>query len=268
MRMLKSWLGLAVPMIALIAAAPHAAGRSGGQPQSAASQAPATSEKLPSAREVLDRHVKAVGGREALMSKSSAHATGTVEVAGAGLKGTLELFQAKPNSVLMRISLPGVGDIQEGFNGTVGWTISPMTGPLILQGKQLEEKKLDADFYAEVQPEKRYASMTVVEKTTFEGRPCFKVRLVHKNGGEDFQFFDVETGLKSGSITTREMPMGAITATTVETDYKPFGNVLQPTKLTMTAGPIQQVMTVVSLEYDKVNPSVFEPPAEIKALMK
>jgi hypothetical protein len=36
----------------------------------------------------------------------------------------------------------------------------------------------------------------------------------------------------------------------------------------MTAGPIQQVLTVVSLEYDKVNPSVFEPPAEIKALMK
>jgi len=274
MRMLRSWLGLAVSMVALVAAGTVAAGPFDGlgagvalQAQSAAAPQ-ATTEKLPAARDIMDRHLKAIGGREALMSKSSAHATGTVEIPGSGMKGTLELFQAKPNSTLTRISLPGFGDLQEGFNGAIGWTISPMTGPLLLQGKQLEEKKLDSDFYGEAQPEKRYASMTVVEKTTFEGRPCYKVRLVTKNGGEDFQFFDVETGLKAGSITTREMPMGTVTATTVESDYKPFGNLLQATKLTMSVGPIQQVLVVNSIEYDKVSQTVFEPPAEIKALMK
>ena len=62
--------------------------------------------------------------------------------------------------------------------------------------------------------------------------------------------------------------MGAVTATTVESDYKQFGNLLQATKLTMSVGPIQQILVVTSIEYDKVSPTVFEPPAEIKALMK
>jgi hypothetical protein len=269
MRMLRSWLGLAVPMLALVTAVPIAAERSAHQAQSAAApQTPATTEKLPSAREVLDRHIKAVGGREFLMARSSSHATGTVEMPGPGLKGTLELFQAKPNSMLMRVTLPGVGDVQEGFNGRVGWSISPMTGPSLLQGKQLEERRIDADFYGDLQPEKHYESVTVVEKTTFEGRPCYKMRLVQKGGVEDFHFFDAHTGLKAGAIVTRESPMGAVTATTVESDYKPFGKLLTPTKLTMTMMGIQQVMTILTVEYDKVDPSVFEPPAQIKALMK
>ena len=269
MRVLRSWLGLALPMVALVASVPLAAERSARQAQSAAPSAQSpTAEKLPSAREVINRHVKAIGGREMLMARSSSHATGTIEMPAAGLKGTLELFQAKPNSMLMRVSLPGVGDVQEGFNGKVGWSISPMTGPALLQGKQLEERRLDADFYADLQPEKRYESVTVVEKTTFEGRPAYKVRMVKKGGGEDFQFFDVESGLKVGSIATRESPMGAVTATTVETDYKPFGKLLTPTKLTLTTMGIQQVMTIQTVEYDNVDPSVFEPPAQIKALMK
>ena len=58
--------------------------------------------------------------------------------------------------------------------------------------------------------------MTTLGTIDFEGRPCYKVRLVRKTGGEDIEFYDVATGLKAGSITTRETPMGTITGTTVE----------------------------------------------------
>jgi hypothetical protein len=54
----------------------------------------------------------------------------------------------------------------------------------------------------------------------------------------------------------------------VEADYKPFGKVLYPTRLTSTAMGVQQVLTVSGVEFDKVDPSVFEPPATIKALIK
>jgi hypothetical protein len=234
-------------------------------PAKAASSA---SEPLPSARKVIDRHVEAIGGRAALLGYTSTHATGTVSVPSAGLTGSFEVFAAKPDKNLTRITLGGIGDVQEGFDGRNGWSLSAITGPTLMQGKELEQKKFDADYYGDLHPDDRYESMTTVEKTPFEGRPCYKVRLVRKGGGEDFMFYDVETGLKAGGITTRDTQMGAITQTTIESGYRRFGKLMQPTMIKSALMGVQQVITIASVEYDKVDPAVFEPPAPIKALLK
>jgi hypothetical protein len=223
---------------------------------------------LPPAKEVMARHIKAIGGREALLARSSSRSTGKIEMPASGVAGTFEMYAAKPNKTLIKISLPGVGEIQEGFDGTIGWSMNPLTGPTLVQGVQLEQRKLDSDFYSGLDPEKRYESITTVEQTTFDGRDCYKVRLVRKGGGEDFQFYDVKTGLRAGGIVTRETPMGPMTATSTEGDYKPFGGVLQPTRLTNTAMNLQQVMTFQTFEYDKVDAAVFALPDPIKALVK
>lgn len=256
-------------LLMLASAAPLAAQVPQTTPQAKPqTRPPAVQEALPSARQIVDRHVAAIGGRAAIMAHTSSHATGTISIPSAGLSGPLEVFAARPDKSLLKMSLGGLGDLQEGFDGTIGWSISAMTGPTLLQGKQLEQKRFDSDFYAELHAPERYESMTTVEKTTFEGRPCYKVRLVTRGGGEDFEFYDVETGLKAGSIATRETTMGSFTGTTVETDYRKFGNLLQPATVKQTVMGIQQVVTLESVEYDKVDPAVFEPPAPIKALVK
>jgi hypothetical protein len=235
-------------------------------------QAPPKQESAPAAllegREVIERHIKAIGGRDVVMAHSSRHVIGTVAMPSAGLTGSFEVFEAKPNKTVMRMNLAGVGEINEGFDGIVAWSLNPVTGPALLEGKQLEEKKLDADFFGDLHPEKRYTSITTVERVDFEGRPCYKVQLVRRDGRHDVQFFDVATGLRAGSIMTRESQLGALSATIVEADYKQFGKVLYPTRLTSTAMGVQQVLTVSNVQFDKVDPSVFEPPATIKALIK
>lgn len=223
---------------------------------------------LPSARSVLDRHVEAIGGRAAILSHSSTYAQGTLSMPAAGVSGTLEVFAAKPDKTLLRISLGGVGEVVEGFNGTHGWSVSPMTGPMLLEGRQLEEKRFDAEYHSELRDDSRYASIATIDQTEFDGRPCYKLRLVRKTGGEDFEFYDVKTGLKAGGVSTRETAMGKVTATTVETDYRRFGNLMQPTTVRSQVGAMQQVITITQIEYDKVPPSAFEMPAEIKALLK
>ena len=52
---------------------------------------------------IIDRHIKEIGGREAVLAHSSTHATGTVSLPAAGIKGTLEAFHAKPNKFLQRL---------------------------------------------------------------------------------------------------------------------------------------------------------------------
>ena len=110
--------------------------------------------------------------------------------------------------------------------------------------------------------------MKTIERTTFEGRPCYKVSLVRKDGGEETEYYDTETRLRVGTVQTRETPMGAITATQVLSDYKKFGALLLPTTMKQTAMGVEQLLKVTSVEFDNVPPSIFDLPAQIKALIK
>jgi hypothetical protein len=250
--------GLALPLVAAFAIAPLAATALSGQ----------TSAALPAARTIIDRHIKEIGGRAAVLAQTSTHAMGTVSLPAAGLTGKLEAFHAKPDKFVQRMSLPGIGDIEEGFDGKVGWSISPLTGPTLLDGKQLEQRKFDADFYEDLKATDRYASITTVEKTTFEGRPVYKIRLLKKAGEEDLELYDAETGLKVGAISTRDSPMGPMQTTTAWSDYKKFGSLLQPATTKVSVMSTQMILSITGVEYGTVDPSVFAVPAQIKALIK
>lgn len=252
-----SGFGLALPVLALLATGPLTA------------QGPAAkAESLPPAREIIDRYIREIGGRDAILAQTSTHATGTVSIPAAGLTGKLEAFHAKPNKFLQRITLPAIGDIEEGFDGTVGWSITALTGPALIDGKQLEQRRFEADFFGELKAPERYESITTVEKTMFEGRQVYKIRLVNKAGDEETEFYDVETGLKAGAMSTRESPMGPMTGTTVYSDYQKFGALRQPTTMKLNVMSQQMVMTIVKLDYGTVDPSVFAVPPQIKALVK
>jgi hypothetical protein len=261
-------------LLGTVVATPSAQFPPPARPPKAGAQAPVPKSPderpapLPSARSILDKHLAAIGGRQAVLSHKSTHATGTLSMPAAGVTGAVDIYGAHPNRTLLKVSLAGVGEVLEGFDGTHGWSISPMTGPMLLEGKQLEEKRFDSEFHGELRGDDRYVSLTTLERVDFEGRSCYKVRLVRKTGGEDIEFYDVATGLKAGSITSRETQMGTVTGTTVETDYKKFGNLLQPTTVRSQVGGLQQVITISSVDYDNVPVSTFDLPSGIKALLK
>jgi hypothetical protein len=235
-------------------------------------QAPAkteTASELPDAREIINRHIKAIGGREAILAHKSMHATGTLSVPASGITGPMEIFGAtNPDRVLVKTSFTGIGDIAEGFDGSHAWSMSPMTGPMLKVGKELTQTKFDADFYSELRDPQRYPSVKTIEKTTFDGRPCYKVSLKRLDGAADFDFYDVATGLRAGSINTRETPMGTMTITSIEGDYKKFGKLMQAMSLTQQVMGVEQKITLSMVEYDKVEATAFEPPPAIKALIR
>jgi hypothetical protein len=243
----------------------------------ALSQAPAPAQKpaaaadatLPSARSIIDRYVAAVGGRDAIMAHTSSHAVGTISVPSSGLNGTVETYgAANPNRTIQKVFIPGIGSIDSGFDGIHGWTVSAMTGAQLMTGKELAQTRQDADFYSELRDAKIYTTVTTVDKETFEGKPCYKVSLKRVDGTEDFDLYDVETGLRDGSINTRESPMGTVTATSVESGYTKFGNILVATRLSQKIMGTEQIITITSMDFDKVDASVFTPPAAIQALIK
>jgi hypothetical protein len=256
------------------AAPPKQAPATPKQSPAAPKQAPAANAKtaeqadLPSAQSIIDRHIKAIGGRGAILTHKSTHAVGTISMPATGITGPMDVYGAAPNKSFVKISLGGVGDIVEGFDGTYGWTLQPMLGPMLKQGKELAEKKFDSEYYSDLYQAERYASMKTIEKADFDGRPCYKVSLARKDGGEDIEYYDANTGLRAGTIQTRESPMGSFTATQVITEYKNFSGLLIPTTVKLTTMNVEQVIKITSVEFDNVPPSTFDLPAQIKALIK
>lgn len=223
---------------------------------------------LPDARVIINRHIKEVGGRDAILARRSLHGSGTLSVPASGMNGSLEIFGAAPNLQLVKISVGGIGEIMEGFDGSHAWSVNPMTGPVLKVGKELDQAKLDADFYSELRDPKTYPTVTTLGMETFDGRSCYKVSLKRIDGRDDIDYYDVATGLRAGSEMVRETPMGPLTQVSVETDYKKFGPLLQPTALTAKAMGVEQKIVLTVIEHDKVDKAVFDPPAAIKALIK
>jgi len=233
-----------------------------------APQAAPAAESLPLAKTVIDRHIEAIGGRKALAALNSIHTVGALTIPANGMTGTIEVFAARPNKMLAKTTIAGIGEISEGFDGTHSWSISPMTGPMLATGEELTQKAFDADFDGPLTLASRYQSIKTLEKTTFDGRPCYKLSLTRKDGGEDIEFYDVASGLKAGGIVSRKSPMGSVTATSTISEYKKFGDVMQPTVLKQSTTGVEIVTTFTTVEYDKVAPETFDPPAAIKALIK
>jgi hypothetical protein len=236
----------------------------GGVP---AEVAPAVAPSL-AAHAVYERLVEASGGRAALERYSSAHAVGTFSVPAQGIEGDFELFSAAPSLFLLHVDIPGFGTVRNGYDGTVGWSINPAMGPMVLDGNQLAQMRQQADFFGPLNMEAYVDSAEVVGEEQFEGKTCQKVRVVTKWGEEYVEFYEVATGLAVGNIRSQESPMGAMETTTVLSDYKDFGGILAPSRMVQRVMGMEQIITVTAIDYDAVDPAVFALPDEITALLK
>jgi hypothetical protein len=247
------------PVVSLVAVAALVSGI--GAP--AVAQAP----PLPRASDIIAKYVEAIGGREVVLKHASRRAVGTFSMPAQGITGTLELVAARPDRFLLKVSLEGLGEMQTGYDGSVGWMVSPITGPMLLQGKQLEQLRFESDFDAALH-EEGFQTLETVERTDFEGRPAYKVRALRKSGDEDFEFYDVETGFLVGSVVTRESPLGSVKATNVMADYRAFDGMKIPTRQVQRAMGAEQVLTISTVEFGGVAETSFELPPAIRALVK
>lgn len=231
---------------------------------SAAAQA--TGAALPPAKDLIAKFVAATNAPTVLAKHTSIRTKGRFELPSQGITGDLEIAQARPNKTIMRINLGGVGQVEQGFDGTNGWNVNPMTGPRLLAGKELDAMREESDFGTSARQGPNVVSAETVEKTEMNGEACYKVKLVWKSGRESFDCYSVASGLLVASVSKQESPMGTVEVTNLISDYKDFGGQKVATRLTQQVMGQEQVMTINTVEYDAADPAMFEMPAAIKAL--
>jgi len=264
---------------ALAAAVPAFLGLSVAPAQDTAPPA-AQAEKLPSAREVIDRHIAAIGAKDMVEKTTSSHMKGSIVIEGIGLKGTFERFSAKPDKKFEKSTMDGVGDTQGGFDGQVAWTVHPMMGTMVMEGAERFQTAMDADYDSVLMPAEDYEKLEVQGREKFEGRDCYKLLAVYRAPADPQEakdtekvrtttsWFDVETGYQAGVKVTAAQGGMQVPMTIVFADYKKFGDYSLPAKTTMDVPGAKVVITTTEVVYDQVDPKVFELPEGVRALIK
>ena len=245
------WTGAILPLVAAV--------------QVASAQATATA--LPPAATLLAKHAAAVGG-PAYLSAKSIVTKGAMSMPSAGINATFLMTQLTPNQMQMVTTIPGMGEVQVGFDGTNGWSSDPMQGPRVLAGGELDQMKDEADRRSNVRSAELFSAMETTKDTTMNSERCYLVKLTWKSGRQTTDCYSPTTGLLVGTLSTQKTPMGDVPVVTTFSDYKKFGGVTVPTKTVLEVMGQQQILTIASVDFGDGAGVVIAPPAAVAALIK
>jgi hypothetical protein len=226
----------------------------------------AHAQASPSATEILSRAAKVVDPKALLATHRSVHVTQDVEIVGAGITGHAENYSARPDLIVSHTTLGPIGTISAGFDGVVGWLTNPATGPTLMDSGQVARLRHFSAFDAMLLRPEMFTSMSQPTVEPFEGRPAYKVHLVASTAFEYDAYFDVESGLRRGVKYDEKGQMGMMPVTLLYDEYRDFGGLLIPAKVTQRTATLALVQRTTKVEYDVVADSVFALPAAIKGL--
>lgn len=234
---------------------------------SVAGSAGAQTATLPPAAGLLAKYGAAVGA-PAFLKSAAISTKGGLSMPAAGMEATFEMVQLAPNRMQMVTNIPGIGTINIGYDGTIGWSVNPMQGPRLLTGKELDQMRDEADPRMAARSPELYSAVATVADTTMGGERCYLVKLTWKSGRETFDCFSPASGLVIGSKAVQETGMGAVPVTILYSDYKKFGEITLPTRTVLEVMGQQQIVTITSVEVGTGVGLEVKPPAEIQALAK
>ena len=206
----------------------------------------ALSAQTLTAEQVVDQHLTAVGGREALSKITSRKATGTIVIStpGGDLSGPVEMTAKSPNKMratmhidLSAVGMPGEMVIDQMFDGTTGWMVNSMQGDSQMTGDQLDGAK-NAYFPT---PLLNYqdtgAKIALEPNRKVNDRDAFVVVLTPKVGVPSRLFFDTETFMLVRTASKVNTPQtGEVEQVGEPTDYRVVDGVKVAFTLYQSAG--------------------------------
>ncbi len=184
-----------------------------------------------SADEVVEKHLAALGGREALGKLTSRRSTGTITIAtpNGDLSGPIEISAKAPNKtrVLIQLDLSALGApekmvIEQKFDGTAAWALNSMQGDTEITGNQLDNMRNNTFPSALLNYKAAGAKLEVLPREQIAGKDVIVLRATPKTGSVSRLFLDAQTYLVVRTVATINSPQagGDIEQTGEFSDYR------------------------------------------------
>jgi hypothetical protein len=221
---------------------------------------------LPSADKLLQLSLERSGGAQAIAKAKNAVMTGTVEMAGHNITGPVELYQEGSKSYTV-ITVPGIGKMEEGFDGETAWDMNALQGARIKDGEEKANIERSSKISVLSSWRDYYKQAKTVGSEDVGGKPAWKVEMTPKEGKPEVFYFDKDTMLLVRTTAIVATPLGEIPVEAMMGDYRVVDGIKTP--FTMTEKAMSQVMV---MKFDKVQYNVpiaadrFDLPPAVKAL--
>jgi hypothetical protein len=160
-----------------------------------------------------------------------------------GVKGTFESSSRSDDRVVTKVSLDGIGDIVEAFDGTVAWSSNPMQGSRVKEGKELEQTKRISSFARDANLEKAYSTLSVRGIEKVGDRDAYVVVGSTEGLPDELLYFDLESGFLVRVDRIVIAPEGQQATTTFMEDYREVGGIKTPFK-TRAKTPAFEITTI------------------------
>jgi hypothetical protein len=173
------------------------------------------------ADEILEKNLKAMGGKDKIKALQSMRITGTMKMGP--MEAPFTITKMRPSNSRMDFTIQGMTGTQA-FDGTTGWALIPFGGnkdPQKMTEDQVKDVRADADFDGPTFDYKAKGNkVEYVGKEDVEGTPAYKLHVTTKDGKESNDYFDAETYLMIRSDGVRNIQGQDLEVVTTYSDYK------------------------------------------------
>ncbi len=216
---------------------------------------------LPTADQIIEKYITAVGGREAMEKVTSRVSTGSFEVPDMGLTGNVTISEKAPNKSLAVIELGGMGVVREGSDGVTAWTEQPGAPAQDKTGAELAEALRGSVFNAELKYKTLYKTIAVTGREVIEGKEAYVVVATPAEGSPNKMFFDVASGLMVRQSSTRQSQQGPMDVDVYVSDYRPVDGVKVPFSVRQVSSMFSAVIRLSSIKQNvALDDAIFKKP--------
>ena len=221
---------------------------------------------LPEARELVQRHIDAMGGEARVLTASQGTSTGTFSMPAANLNAPMRMAADGKGNVAGTVELPGMGNIQNGIGNGIVWAMDPFQGPRILQGAEAAQQTDTLSPDGMLRKDSKVSNMRTTGREEFDGKACYRVEVTWRSGRESWDCYGTDDGRLLASGGKVSSPAGETEMVTIVQQYEERGGIPMPVRSEMRMMGQSQIITVESFDPTAPDPAVFELPAAIKAL--
>jgi photosynthetic reaction center cytochrome c subunit len=147
---------------------------------------------MPTVDQILDRYVKAIGGRESLAKLTTRISRGS-RIGADGVLVPEEVYQKAPDKLLVITKYPDVA-LTVRVNGQRGWS-GEKDKPNEISGEEMAELAREAVFSKEISLKELYSTMQLAGKASVGEKEAYVIEATSRSGIPEKLYFDTQTGL-------------------------------------------------------------------------
>jgi outer membrane lipoprotein-sorting protein len=231
-----------------------------------AQASPTPRPAMPSADEIINKYVAAIGGQAAIDKLKTRVMKGNINTSS-GLTLTYEIDQSAPDRAY-EIFVSQRGTMERAVSGNMAWEKNPQ-GLRDITGQQLADLKMSLQLFRNLKLKEQYASLRVGgRKEKIGERDVYVLIGTTADKKRERLFFDAETGLLLRRVSYTETMIGIIPEQTDFEDYRDVDGVKLPFTVRLSAvdagNPVStRTFTEIKLNVP-VDDSKFNKPAATK----